>query len=252
MIDSTKRFTNRVDNYVKYRPNYPAEIVSLLETTCGLTPEAVIADIGSGPGFLTKLFLRNGNRVFGVEPNAEMRAAGERLLAAYPNFTSIDATAEATTLPDESVDFITAGQAFHWFDPERTKKEFRRILKPNGWVVVIWNGFDPDRSDAMKAFQMLFIKHSTDYHHAVRELDDADFEAFFSPRPVFKETLQNSQSFDFEALLGRVLSMSYAPREDAPNYSTMIEDLHELFDKYQRGGKFVLQYETPMYYGQLG
>ena len=137
MLDPTKRFSNRVDNYLKYRPRYPAEIIPLVKRECGLTPDSIIADVGSGTGFLTELFLRHGNRVFGVEPNAEMRAAGEQLLATYPNFTSIDGTAESTTLADASVDFVTAGQAFHWFDRAPAGCEFLRVLKENGWVVII-------------------------------------------------------------------------------------------------------------------
>src|SRR5213075_3327244 len=134
MIDPTTRFTTRVENYVKYRPSYPAAIINLLETECGLTREQIVADIGSGTGFLTELFLQHGNRVIGVEPNAEMRDAGERLLAKYPLFVSVSATAEATTLTNNSVDFIVVGQAFHWFNREAAKLEFKRILKANGWV----------------------------------------------------------------------------------------------------------------------
>src|SRR5688572_27319071 len=153
MLDPTKRFTNRVDNYLKFRPRYPTEIIALLEKDCALTPDSVIADVGSGTGFLSELFLRNGNQVFGVEPNAEMRAAGERLLADYPNFASINATAEATTLPDSSVDFVTAGQAFHWFDREKARVEFQRILKADGWVVIVWNTFPTERSALVKAYR---------------------------------------------------------------------------------------------------
>ena len=116
MLDPTKRFSNRVENYLKYRPRYPAAIIPLLESECGLTPETLVADVGSGTGFLTELFLKHGNRVLGVEPNAEMRSAGERLLAKYPTFCSVNAMAEATTLADSSIDLIIAGQAFHWFD----------------------------------------------------------------------------------------------------------------------------------------
>ena len=135
--DPTKRFSNRVENYRKYRPRYPKAIIPLLEQECGLTHDARIADIGSGTGLLAELFLEHGNRVFGIEPNLEMRAAGDKLLAKYPNFSSTDATAEATTLADSSVDFVTVGQAFHWFDRDRAGKEFERILKDGGWVVII-------------------------------------------------------------------------------------------------------------------
>src|SRR5256885_16580939 len=129
----TERFSNRVDNYVRFRPRYPVQIVDLLKSECALAGDSVIADVGSGPGFLAELFLANGNRVFGIEPNREMREAGERLLQKYSGFRSIGATAEETTLPEHSVDFVTAGQAFHWFDRERCRQEFIRILRPGGW-----------------------------------------------------------------------------------------------------------------------
>src|SRR5881227_1352562 len=137
--DAKQRFSNRAADYVRYRPGYPSELLDVLRKECDLRPGHVIADIGSGTGFLSELFLRNGNRVFGVEPNREMRAAGEKLMAKYPDFSSIDATAEATTLRDASIDFATVGQAFHWFDPVRTRKEFARILRTDGWVVIVWN-----------------------------------------------------------------------------------------------------------------
>ncbi len=146
MLDSTKRFSNRVEDYIKYRPSYPPDVIGLLEVECGLTPASVITDVGSGTGILSELFLKHGNRVFGVEPNREMRAAGDKLLAKYSNFSSIDGAAEATTMVNTSVDFITAGQAFHWFDRQRSRAEFERILKPGGWVVLIWNGFRVETS----------------------------------------------------------------------------------------------------------
>ena len=170
MLDPTKRFSNRVENYLKYRPRYPSEIIALLEKDCALTRDSVIADVGSGTGFLSELFLRQGNRVLGVEPNAEMRAAGERLLADYPNFVSIDATAEATTLPDSSVDFVTAGQAFHWFDREKTHREFHRILKPDGWVVIVWNTFPTGRSPLVKAYDDVLVRYGTDYREVAKEI----------------------------------------------------------------------------------
>src|SRR5712691_7831802 len=137
--DAKQRFSNRVADYVRYRPGYPPAVLDLLRTDCGLRPDHVVADIGSGTGILSKLFLENGNRVFGVEPNAEMRQAGEEYLASYDGFSSIEGSAESTTLADSSVDFITAAQAFHWFDPQAARREFARILKPGGWVVILWN-----------------------------------------------------------------------------------------------------------------
>ena len=139
MTDPTQRFTSRVEHYVRYRPSYPRDLLDLLETRCGLSSASVVADVGSGTGILSELFLENGNRVIGIEPNKEMREAAERRLRRHPRFTSVAGTAEATTLDDASADFVAAGQAFHWFDPERARTEFSRILKPGGWVVLAWN-----------------------------------------------------------------------------------------------------------------
>src|SRR5258708_29430755 len=127
MTDTIERFSNRVANYVKYRPGYPREIVGFLEAKCGLTHESVIADIGCGTGISSRMFLENGSRVIGVEPNAAMRAAAEEYLAGFPNFMPVDGTSDRTTLPDASVDLVVAAQAFHWFEPEKTRPEFGRI-----------------------------------------------------------------------------------------------------------------------------
>ncbi len=137
--DPTKRFSTRVDNYVRYRPTYPREIIELLQKECNVTPDSIIADVASGTGIFTRLLLENGNRVYGVEPNPDMRRAGEQFLAQYPHFTSVAGMAEATTLPDQSVDLVTAAQAAHWFDRGKARREFLRILKPQGWTVLLWN-----------------------------------------------------------------------------------------------------------------
>jgi ubiquinone/menaquinone biosynthesis C-methylase UbiE len=137
--NATSRFSDRVENYVRYRPGYPPEVMMALKAECGLSPNHLIGDIASGTGNWTRRLLENGNRVFGVEPNTEMRAAGERLLAGFPNFTSVAGTAEETTLADQSVDFVTAAQAAHWFDREKARREFVRVLKPQGWLALLWN-----------------------------------------------------------------------------------------------------------------
>src|SRR4026208_981769 len=137
--DPTKRFSKRVENYIQYRPKYPPAVFDFLRNELNLAPSSIIADVGSGTGISSEMFLRNGNTVFGIEPNSEMREAGERNLSQFASFKSIYGTAEATTLEDHSVDFVIAGQAFHWFDRARSRAEFFRILKKNGWVVLIWN-----------------------------------------------------------------------------------------------------------------
>src|SRR5438034_6729060 len=163
MSNPLQRFSTRVDNYVKYRPGYPSEILELLRRNCALTNDSVIADIGSGTGKLSELFLKNGNRVYGVEPNEAMRVSSEALLARYPNFVSIPARAESTTLDSETIDLVTAGQAFHWFDREKTRREFTRILKPAGWVVLIWNERRLDSTPFLREYERLLLKYGTDY-----------------------------------------------------------------------------------------
>jgi SAM-dependent methyltransferase len=251
VLDPTKRFSNRVENYVKYRPAYPPDIIGLLEIECGLTPASVVADVGSGTGILSELFLKYGNRVFGVEPNREMRAASDKLLATYSKFSSIDATAEATTLVNTSVDFITAGQAFHWFDRERSRAEFERILKPGGWVMLVWNGFRVETSPLNNAYQQLVLKYGTDYQEVRREIIRCDVDSFYAPGVCRCVRFEFQQPFDFEGLKGRLLSSSYAPEPDHPHYQPMLRELQEIFDANQKDGKIALHYETELYYGQL-
>jgi SAM-dependent methyltransferase len=251
MLDPTKRFTNRVDNYLKYRPSYPAAIIPLLKSECGLTSDSVIADIGSGPGFLTELFLRNGNKVFGVEPNSEMRAAGEHFLSSYQNFKSVDGSAESTGLADASADFVTAGQSFHWFNRKRARKEFERILKPHGWIVIVWNGFRVDKSPIVAGYQQALLRYGTDYRGVGREIADTKVETFLSPGKCKCARFEFQQLFDFEGFKGRVLSASYAPERGQPNYEPMLEELRTVFDANQRDGKVTFDYDTEVYYGQF-
>jgi SAM-dependent methyltransferase len=249
-LNPTTRFSNRVENYVRYRPGYPDEIVTLLQHECGLTKDSVIADIGSGTGKLAELFLKSGCHVFGVEPNKEMREAGERM--DYPNFTSVDASAETTTLSSHGIDFVTAGQAFHWFDLDRCRAEFVRILKPGGWVVIIWNDRRDDTTPFLVAYENLLGKFGTDYaqaHH--RRADKPEvIRAFYGIEPRFKN-LHNVQHFDFEGLKGRLLSSSYAPVEGQPKHEEMLSELRRLFDAHQRDGMVAFEYDTHVYYGRL-
>ena len=251
MLDPTKRFSNRVENYLKYRPTYPPAIITLLETECGLTPQSVIADLGSGTGLLTELFLKNGNPVFGVEPNLEMRVAGERVLAKYPRFSSVNGAAEATARADHSVDVVVAGQAFHWFDRAAARAEFLRILQPGGWVVLAWNGYRVESSPLMAAYQDLVVRYGTDYSEVRREVVGCDVESFYAPGSCECARFEFQQVFDYEGLKGRLLSASYAPEPDHPNYDAMLREVRKVFDANQKNGKVVFEYETELYYGQL-
>jgi SAM-dependent methyltransferase len=251
MLDPTKRFTNRVDNYLKYRPSYPAAIIPLLNSECGLTSDSIIADIGSGTGFLSELFLRNGNKVFGVEPNGEMRAAGEHFLSSYSNFKSVDGAAEATGLAEGAADFITAGQSFHWFNRKEARKEFERILKPHGWIVIVWNGFRADKTPVVAGYQQALLRYGTDYRGVGREIADTKVETFFSPGKCKCARFEFQQLFDFEGFKGRVLSASYAPEPGQPNYKPMLKELRTIFEANQQDGKVTFDYDTEVYYGQF-
>lgn len=251
-MKTTERFSDRVDNYVKYRPGYPVEVLSRLREEGILRDGAIIADIGSGTGISSKLFLDAGYEVFGVEPNREMRDAAEKLLDGQKNFHSVDATAESTTLPDRSVDLVVAGQAFHWFDSEKAKAEFRRILKPGGNVVLIWNDRRPDATDFLRAYEDLLKMFGTDYtkvNH--RNVDEQIFDAFWGKGNWRMFSVYNFQDFNFEGLKGRLFSSSYVPAEDHADSPFMISVLKKIFLRYQENGTVRFDYDTKVYYGNL-
>lgn len=249
--DPTKRFSSRVENYVKYRPGYPAELVPLLRRECGLTSESVVADIGSGTGKLTELFVENGNRVFAVEPNAEMRSAAERLLAHYPNFQSVNGAAEATNLPARSAHLIVSGQAFHWFNHLRARKEFARILNPGGWVALFWNERRTSASPFLRAYDEVVQSCAMENRVDHSQVDAAAIKAFFAPNDFRTAVLEFQQVFDFEGLKGRLLSSSYAPEPGHAKHAPMIEKLRAVFDYHERNGRVVFDYDTRIYYGRF-
>ena len=250
MNDTITRFSNRVVNYVKYRPGYPAEVLGLFETEMGLKRSSVLADIGSGTGLSAKLFLENGNTVYGVEPNAAMREAAEEYLRSFPNFISHNGTAENTNLDDASMDLVIAAQAFHWFDPYKTRGEFRRILKPGGYVALIWNERQLDTTEFLREYEMLLLKYGSDYHKVRHEnIDQEKLTAFFETG--FSHAIfANEQVFDFQGLRGRVLSASYMPAEDGPSFPALEKELRELFAKHSENDRIKVFYDTNIYYKQ--
>lgn len=250
LFDPTRRFSSRVENYVKYRPSYPQAIVECLREACGLTAESVIADVGSGTGLLTELFLKHDNRVYAVEPNDEMRLAAEQLLGGYSNLTSVNGRAEATTLADRSIDFVTAGQAFHWFESETTRVEFGRILRADGWVVLVWNTRLIDDGGLMSDYEALLDRYALDYHEINHSEQNDDVRDFFAG--AFAErTFPNQQEFDFEGMVGRLLSSSYAPPVDHAHYGPLLVGLDRLFDSYERDGRVSFLYKTELFWGRL-
>ncbi|HXN49496.1 MAG TPA: class I SAM-dependent methyltransferase [Bryobacteraceae bacterium] len=250
-MNSADRFSDRVEDYVRYRPGYPRELLEVLRKDCGLTSAAAIADIGCGPGNLAVVFLENANTVFGVEPNTAMREASEKVLQKFPRFHPVDGRAEVTSLPPASVDFAVAGQAFHWFEPIATRAEFRRILKPGGCVALIWN----ERAGASpfdEAYEAVLLRYGTDYKK-IRESrgDHESIAAFFESEDVRRATFTHRQWFDYDGLKGRLLSSSYAPPVGHPTHEPMLNDLRQVFDSHHEAGRVLFQYETMMWYGRL-
>lgn len=249
--NATTRFSDRVENYVRYRPGYPVEAWQALRDECGLQPAHVIADIASGTGIWTRLLLENGNMVFGVEPNAEMRQGGERLLAEFPRFTSVEGTAEATTLHSASVDFVTAAQAAHWFDRARARREFVRILKTGGWLVLLWNERVIDDTPFLREYEELLLKFGTDYKDVRHERTTEAVNEFFDPDPFLERVFAMRQEFDYAGLQGRLLSSSYAPVAQHPQHQPMLKELQRLFEKHTKNGRVAFDYKTRLYFGQL-
>ena len=250
MTDSVSRFSNRVENYVKYRPNYPSQIVRYLSDSIGLTPDKLIADIGCGTGISSRLFLENGNSVIGVEPNEAMREAATEYLADYPNFRLVNGTAENTTLDDHSIDVVLAGQAFHWFDRAATKGEFRRILRPGGHVVLIWNERQLDTTPFLKEYEELLIKYSTDYPVVRHDKFDEGTLASYFDTGVKKAVFANVQNVDFDGLKGRMLSASYMPDESDAAFPALIAELESLFAKHSENDRINILYDTNVYVSQ--
>lgn len=248
----TERFTQTVEDYIKYRPSYPPEVLQLLIDECGLTKDTLVADIGSGTGLLSKLLLDHGNVVYGVEPNAAMRQAAANYLKSYTNFHSIDGTAEQSTLPNESVDLITVGTAFHWFDAGKAKIEFQRILKSPGWVLLVWNVRAIEKSALIREYEELIIQFGKDYRNSrAEEFDKTVIEDFFYPYAMNTKSFGNVQIFDWTGFQGRLLSASYSLRPGDLGYPEMIEALKVIFDRHQQRGVIEFRYDTKVYYGQL-
>jgi len=252
-VDTTVRFTDRVENYVKARPGYPPELVGLLEKQCGLAHTSTVADIGCGTGLLAKLFCDYGCRIIGIEPNVAMREAGRQFLSGYPNFEIMDGTAEVIPLPGTSVDFITAGQAFHWFNQKEARHEFMRILKPNGWAVLVWNDREYSGSKFAEAYEALLWNFGTDYadvnHRGKTTI--SGFEQFFGNSEFVKASFPNIQRLDHNGLIARILSASYMPPPGHERYPAMLEEVERIFRENQKDGTVAAKYETNVYYGQM-
>jgi SAM-dependent methyltransferase len=250
MTGPTERFSSRVDNYARYRPSYPPPAIELLRQRCGLVPGAVVADLGSGTGILTQLLLERGAEVFAVEPNDAMRAAAEAQLGHYPRFRSVKGTAESSTLAAASVDLLVAGQAFHWFDPQRARIEALRVLRPGSWAALLWNERPPEATAFLADYEALLTRHAPEYLGITASRADVGTMREFLGAAMELETFANQQILDFEGLKGRLMSSSYAPEPGSPDYEPMIALLREVFDRHERGSRITMPYSTLVYFSQ--
>lgn len=244
------RFSNRVADYVRYRPGYPSEVPTLLQNEVGLLSQSIVADVGSGTGISTDMLLKLGCEVFAVEPNAEMRAAAECLLEGNSNFHSVAGSAHATTLADGSIELIVAAQAFHWFKPVETRVEFDRILKPGGHVVLIWNERKLEASPFLKDYEALLMRFGTDYATVRHENIELKSLGSFFRGDFETHVFSNFQRFDFESLKGRLMSSSYAPAPGHPQHEPMLGELRRIFDLHQQDGRVDLEYATKVHIGR--
>jgi SAM-dependent methyltransferase len=250
--DPTGRFSDRVANYVAYRPGYPDALGDTLRREVGLSATSTVADVGSGTGISTDLLLRLGCQVYAVEPNAAMRQAAETRFSGETHFHSVAARAESTTLPDASMDAIIAGQAFHWFDRDQTRREFARVLRPSGLVALFWNTRRVDGTPFLQAYEQLLLEFGTDYAQVNhRRVDAASLAAFFGG-PWESRVFAQEQVFDFDGIRGRLLSSSYVPGADHPRHAGMLAALRRIVDAYQEDGRVRLVYDTELFFGPLG
>ena len=251
VMDNTQRFSGRVSNYVKYRPSYPNVYLDYLESEIGFNRDSAVADIGAGTGILSKLLAPRVKTVFAVEPNAEMRLAAAEYCKDAPNVVVTDGSAEATTLPDSSVDFITAAQAFHWFKLEEARREFGRILKPGGRVALVWNVRDitkPFGSEYEQLIKQACLKYIGSGGGSAETLA---YRMLFKDGEYAFRIFPNDRRIDLETLIGYSLSTSYAPNRGDENYPGFIKNLMEIYGRFAENGGVLLSTTTQSYVGEV-
>jgi SAM-dependent methyltransferase len=249
-LHATERFSNRVEDYVRYRPDYPKAMLAWLQREHGVTSRWLVADIGAGTGISSKMFLDADYRVIAVEPNAAMRAAAERWLGLDDHFRSLEGRADATGLAAASVDLISVAQAFHWFDRAAAQREFRRILRPHGLAAIYWNVRRLTGTRFLEGYEALLQRYGTDYVSVSDRFgDEAGMRAWFGDGYRGTASFEHRQLLDFDGMRGRLLSSSYAPAAGHPQHEPMLAALRELFDACAEQGKISFDYDTRIFVG---
>jgi SAM-dependent methyltransferase len=250
-MKTADRFSNRVANYVKFRPGYPTAMMNLFTERLGLTRDSSVADIGCGPGNSSVPFVEFGCRVFGVEPNEPMRRAASKAFSGDSNFVAVDGSAQDTGLEEDSIDIVVAGQAFHWFNESAAVDEIRRIVKPGGYVALIWNERKLDATPFLKAYEELLIEFGTDYQVVRHDnLTRGGLSKTFGSQFELA-SYPNTQVFDLEGITGRLRSSSYTPAEDQPAFRPMIQKLETIFAEHEESGRIQVLYDTNVFFAEL-
>ena len=250
--NSAARFSDRIENYVRYRPSYPLEALRFIREHADLAAGDTVVDLGSGTGIFSRLLLQDGFRVFGVEPNDGMREAAVHELGLVPEFRSVAGWSHETGLGGACADLITAAQAFHWFDICKTKKECQRLLKPNAATAILFNERLTDASEFLIGYEALLQRYATDYNAINHtKISDEDYREFFGNDQFQKGSFANVQEFDYEGLEGRLLSSSYAPAKGHSDHEAMIGCLRELFDRTAINDLVYFEYQTLVCLGRI-
>jgi len=250
--DSIQRFSQRAENYDKFRPSYPHALLQFLHAAIPITPELMIADIAAGTGIFTEQITAWGNQVYVVEPNRSMRQMAHRRLAACGQCTFLDGTAESTGLLEDSVDLFVSAQAFHWFDLVKTRAEFERVGRNSPHVAIVWNlrntksAFEMGYEDFIRTYATDYLKVSQ------RKMDTLEVRSFFAPSSSLYRVFGHIDWLTQEQLVGRTLSYSFLPDETSPVLPEMLAALTALFQTHQRDGKVRLSYKTRLFVGRIG
>lgn len=239
----------RIDYYQKNRPSYPQEILSILKNRYGVHESQYVADVACGSGLFSKLMLKNHFEVIGVEPDEQMRDRAIQRLGKYEHFQLIEGTAASTGLPDNCVDMITVAQAFHWFDTPQTVKEFCRILKPGGLILLLWNERKTDHDLFHQEYESLLWDYAVDYDRSLHRSYPMDrIKHLFPSFSLRCHKLRNSQEMNLQSLMGRLESAHYCPPLEHPSYLPLMEGVKELYQSYKENGKIRLEHQCKIYF----